>query len=246
MRVHAIDLEQYWGKHKREDYPPEIIQQVEDAYDQARETTTSPSEEQVAEIAGLPGFIVGAILGMGTCDICGYTKVLEHGNNSSDPQDSYSWCSECEQRRQDLDDADESAWEEAGGPRRPRSFPGGYRGKGKRRVEAKDYMDMLDTAAEFLNGEYTPVRTGDSSPGVAWMVIHSGPYAGKEFMVWDDSLYDERTADRAKKLNMVYFNPSALGISIMEVPDIGTDTTDEQMALWDKHWPGWDRRRKSE
>lgn len=110
-------------------------------------------------------------------------------------------------------------------------------------VAFKDYMEMLDTAAEFLNGEYTPVRTGDSAPGVSWMVIHSGPYAGKTFMVWDDSMYSESAAARADKLNMVYFNPSALGITIMEVPDIGTDTTDEQMALWDKHWPGWDRRR---
>jgi len=112
----------------------------------------------------------------------------------------------------------------------------------KLRIEAKaykDYMDMLDAAAEFLNGEYTPVGTEDSAPGVAWMVIYSGPYAGKVFMVWDDSLYNESVAARAKKLNMVYFAPTSLGISIMEVPDIGTDTTDEQMALWDKHWPGW-------
>jgi hypothetical protein len=124
--------------------------------------------------------------------------------------------------------------------------PWGQDRKAKLRIVAfKDYMEMLDTAAEFLNGEYTPVGT-ESAPGVSWMVIYSGPYAGKSFMVWDGSLYDESIAARAKKLNMVYFAPTSLGISIMEVPDIGTDTTDEQMALWDKHWPGWDRHQKSE
>lgn len=103
MRVYtAGDLEQqYWGKHKREDYPPEIIQRVEEAYEQARESITSPSEEQVAEIAGMPGFIVGAILDMNVCDICGYTKVLEYGNASNDPQESQSWCEECERLRED-------------------------------------------------------------------------------------------------------------------------------------------------
>jgi hypothetical protein len=129
MRVYAeSDLtQQYWGKHKREDYPPEIIQRVEEAYEQARESITSPSEEQVAELVGMPGFIVGAILDMNACDICGYTKVLEYGNNSNDPQDSQSWCAECDQRKKSIDDADESAWEEHGGPRRPRNFPSGYR-----------------------------------------------------------------------------------------------------------------------
>lgn len=103
MRVHAdTDLEQqYWGKHKREDYPPEMIQLVEEAYEQARETLLSPTEEQVAELANMPKFIVGAILDMNVCDICGFTKVLEYGNNSSDPQDSSSWCEECEQRERE-------------------------------------------------------------------------------------------------------------------------------------------------